>query len=338
MTPMLFQRILVVGDLHGDCDKLCRILQSHHLTKEDLLLVAGDFGFVMRNTYREDQFLDYLTREWECTILFVPGNHEHYPAIASYPLAAFCGGRVREIRKNLYAAVSGEVYTVPTSAGEKRIFAFGGAASTDRGINPMRYATRFLAIDTEKRTMLLTRRDAYDYQKRIAPYPIEIRREACYRLIETIGKSLSKHLSALLPRIYGSLSAVLAQDQDAVRQSLAKMIAATVGEAYRKEVRTALHGFYDEMQVYLADCGYDSPRLALVLEEGTWFKEELPTARDFQNATENLKKHGNTVDYIITHTLPREMIFRYGRTPYPDDAELCVFLEWVMYETKFTHH
>ena len=202
----------------------------------------------------------------------------------------------------------------------------------------MRYATRFLTVDTDAGKMALTRRDAYDYQKRINGYRKVTDRAACYRLTREIGTRLGACLSGVLPEVFKSLAAVLSQDEDGVRQSLAKMIAKTVGEVYRKEVRAALSDFYPALSELFLSLGYPEGKLAFVLEEGTWFKEELPSSADFKNAAENLKRHGNRVDYIVTHTLPREMIYRYGRTPYPDDAELCGFLEWVMYETEFTHH
>ena len=43
------------------------------------------------------------------------------------------------------------------------------------------------------------------------------------------------------------------------------------------------------------------------------------------------------VDYIITHTLPREMILRLGKYPDAHDMELTGFLEWIMYEVDFKH-
>ena len=69
----------------------------------------------------------------------------------------------------------------------------------------------------------------------------------------------------------------------------------------------------------------------------SWWPDELPTDADYKEATSNLQKYGMKVDYIITHTLPREMILRLGKYPDAHDMELTGFLEWVMYEVDFKH-
>ena len=48
---------------------------------------------------------------------------------------------------------------------------------------------------------------------------------------------------------------------------------------------------------------------------------------EYHQAYRNLSKCGNTVDYILTHTMPREAILRYGRYPDVHDMELTGFLE-----------
>ncbi len=67
----------------------------------------------------------------------------------------------------------------------------------------------------------------------------------------------------------------------------------------------------------------------------SWWEEELPTNAEYRAATQNLREVGNRVDYIVTHTAPREIIRRMGKFPDAHDAELTGFLEWVMYEVQF---
>lgn len=67
----------------------------------------------------------------------------------------------------------------------------------------------------------------------------------------------------------------------------------------------------------------------------SYWNEELPNNSEYQEAADNLKKVGYHVDYIISHTAPREIIRRMGHEPDPHDMELTGFLEWVMYETSF---
>lgn len=67
----------------------------------------------------------------------------------------------------------------------------------------------------------------------------------------------------------------------------------------------------------------------------TFWNEEIPNGDEYKEATENLKKVDNKVDYIITHTAPREIIRRMGHEPDMHDMELTGFLEWVMCEIDF---
>ncbi|MBQ8791705.1 MAG: metallophosphoesterase [Ruminiclostridium sp.] len=67
----------------------------------------------------------------------------------------------------------------------------------------------------------------------------------------------------------------------------------------------------------------------------SYWKEEIPTDAEYKEATENLKKHGKSVDIVISHTAPREIIKRMGYTPDVHDMELTGYLEWVMYEVDF---
>lgn len=71
-------------------------------------------------------------------------------------------------------------------------------------------------------------------------------------------------------------------------------------------------------------------------ENVSWWKEELPTNEEYAEATKNLKENDFSVDYIISHTAPREIIRKMGSNPdFAKDSELTGFLEWVMYETNY---
>lgn len=69
----------------------------------------------------------------------------------------------------------------------------------------------------------------------------------------------------------------------------------------------------------------------------SWWPDELPTDAEYKEAVGNLQKCNMKVDYILTHTMPREMILRFGKYPDVHDIELTGFLEWVMYEVDFKH-
>jgi hypothetical protein len=43
-----------------------------------------------------------------------------------------------------------------------------------------------------------------------------------------------------------------------------------------------------------------------------WWKQELPTRKEYDQAHRNLKRHNNTVDFIITHEAPGVALHRLG--------------------------
>lgn len=69
----------------------------------------------------------------------------------------------------------------------------------------------------------------------------------------------------------------------------------------------------------------------------SWWSQETPNDEEYKEATQNLLMHGNKIDYIITHTAPREIVRRMGYYPNVHDMELTGFLEWIMYEFEFKH-
>ena len=66
---------------------------------------------------------------------------------------------------------------------------------------------------------------------------------------------------------------------------------------------------------------------------GNWFPEdELYSREDYDTTAATLKRMGNRVDYVISHTCPAEIIRRMGKTPDPHDAQMTGHFDWVMYE------
>lgn len=127
-------RLLITGDVHGefDVEKLypSYFPEGRHLTKEDFIIVCGDFGMIW--DYRgmsaaERNRLNWLNeRPW--TTLFVDGNHECFPRLNSYPIKEWNGGKVHQIEDSIFHLMRGEVYDIDGI----KLFAFGGAQSTDK--------------------------------------------------------------------------------------------------------------------------------------------------------------------------------------------------------------
>lgn len=125
--------VWVTGDVHGSIDigKLSgrRWLEGKSLTRDDLLIVCGDFGMPWDGSNRERYWLDWLAeRPW--TTLFVDGNHECFPHLADLPVTERWGGRVQVYPEwpSIVHLMRGEVYQL----GDLRVFAMGGASSHDK--------------------------------------------------------------------------------------------------------------------------------------------------------------------------------------------------------------
>ena len=121
--------IYITGDTHGDH---LRFIENNmpgedQWTKEDYLIVCGDFGYVFSDSKRENDFLDLLASK-PYTICFCDGNHENFPRIYRYPEQTWNGGRVHRIRQNIVHLMRGQVFEICG----KKILAMGGAYSIDK--------------------------------------------------------------------------------------------------------------------------------------------------------------------------------------------------------------
>ena len=117
--------IYITGDTHGELKYFSP--DRMPFGSDEKVIVTGDFGFVFAQDQEEQRELDILgSRPYE--ILFIPGNHENYPALAEFPLVERYGAPVRKIRENIYMLLRGEIYTIEG----KTFFAFGGAYSIDK--------------------------------------------------------------------------------------------------------------------------------------------------------------------------------------------------------------
>ncbi len=121
--------IYVTGDCHGDWTRFqpnC-FPEQKEMTRDDYLIVCGDFGIWHDNNGKETKELNKLSK-LPFTILFVDGNHENYDRLESeFPEIDFHGGKAHKIRENIYHLERGYVFTLQ----DKKFFCFGGASSHD---------------------------------------------------------------------------------------------------------------------------------------------------------------------------------------------------------------
>lgn len=125
--------IYVTGDTHGD---IIRFIENNmgdsSWTKDDFLIICGDFGFVFFDNKCEKQELDYLESK-PYTICFCDGNHENFPRLFSYPQEKWNGGKVHKLRKNVFHLMRGQIFLIDG----KKFFTMGGAYSRDRYIRTL---------------------------------------------------------------------------------------------------------------------------------------------------------------------------------------------------------
>lgn len=158
--------IYLTGDTHGDFFfdgyqpkvPLQRVAYcKEHLTKEDVLIILGDFGYLFYPDLDTISTSPYLSvsrmidllhevrkgREEEAEklrclqdgvngaiILFVGGNHENWDRLDNLPVQQLYGSTVGIVGEGIYHLKNGNVYEI----GGKRFLAFGGASSTDKDL------------------------------------------------------------------------------------------------------------------------------------------------------------------------------------------------------------
>lgn len=71
-------RYQYASDLHLEFGKNSRFMQTHALAASgDILLLAGDIGYLERRRQEQDPFFDWCASHFKETVI-VPGNHEYY--------------------------------------------------------------------------------------------------------------------------------------------------------------------------------------------------------------------------------------------------------------------
>ena len=120
--------IFVTGDTHGDFSRFKQSIfyEQENLSKDDSLIVCGDFGGLWNNSLEEIAALDWLD-SLPFTTLFVCGNHENFDILSSYKAEKWNGGLVHKIRPSVIHLMRGQVFTLEG----RHFFTMGGARSHD---------------------------------------------------------------------------------------------------------------------------------------------------------------------------------------------------------------
>ena len=121
----------LTGDTHGSYDvrKLDKLAMNKKLTRDDVLIIAGDWGVLWENTPdgEEKRLIEWYGK-FKCTILIVDGNHENHTRFDALPTAIKYGNEVGVISDNIFHLRRGHLYTI----NDRTYFIFGGALSVDK--------------------------------------------------------------------------------------------------------------------------------------------------------------------------------------------------------------
>ena len=118
--------VYLTGDTHGDFSRFApdAFPCQDSMTKQDYVIICGDFGGVWNGSPEEQENLDHLDA-LPFTTLFVSGNHENFDLLASYPEEIWNGGQTRKIRPSVRLLTRGQVFDL----NGKKFFTMGGASS-----------------------------------------------------------------------------------------------------------------------------------------------------------------------------------------------------------------
>jgi hypothetical protein len=123
-------RIFITGDTHANIDiwQVDAFSEIHQdLTRDDFLIVLGDFGALWFGDSRDDKLLQWWENQpW--TTLFIDGNHENFDLLAQYSITEWHGGHVQFIRPHIIHLMRGQIFDINGFT----FFCMGGARSVDK--------------------------------------------------------------------------------------------------------------------------------------------------------------------------------------------------------------
>ncbi len=158
-------RVFITGDKHGTFNPLFGFVEKVRLNEEDILIIAGDAGYVWKADYKYT--VESLQQIFPGTVAFIDGNHENHAVLNGMKISLWNGGRVHRAAERVYHLMRGEIYSIYGD----NYFTFGGARSVDKdrreeGISwwreeepdagEMEYGRKQLAANLEKIDYVIT--------------------------------------------------------------------------------------------------------------------------------------------------------------------------------------
>lgn len=115
--------LYITGDTHGNFEEFKNRMSGRHLTKDDILLITGDFGFDWDSKTRDR----WIAAKRDYTVLFCDGNHENFDILKTLPETTMFGNTVGVFGNDTYRLLTGNMYEIEGL----KCFVFGGAFSPD---------------------------------------------------------------------------------------------------------------------------------------------------------------------------------------------------------------
>jgi predicted phosphodiesterase len=124
--------IYITGDTHIPIDihklRMSNFPEQKEMTKDDYVIVCGDFGGVWDNGKEELYWRNWLD-EKPFTTLFVDGNHENFHRLNNeFPEVRWKRKHIHKISDSIYHLMRGQVFDIDGI----RFFIMGGASSHDK--------------------------------------------------------------------------------------------------------------------------------------------------------------------------------------------------------------
>ncbi len=121
--------IYLTGDTHGNARRLSsgNWPEGKLLTKQDYLIILGDFGFLWADDSQDRYWLNWLDEKpW--TTLFLDGNHENFDMIDALPSRHMFNSTVGVVNDSIFHLRRGHLYNIDGNT----IFTLGGGLSIDK--------------------------------------------------------------------------------------------------------------------------------------------------------------------------------------------------------------
>lgn len=119
-------KVFITGDKHGSFLPLTGLVEHNDITEADVLIIAGDAGYVWDDNY--PYRVNTISMTFPGTVAFIDGNHENHEILNSLPVCEWNGGKAHEVGERVFHLMRGEVYKI----NGKTFFTFGGARSNDK--------------------------------------------------------------------------------------------------------------------------------------------------------------------------------------------------------------